>query len=134
MKRMTVCMAFAAMVLSATAAEPRLRTLDMVHHNPGEKPTQSKFLEPAYLAAMGSGAKVVNDFQAPQCACTFDELDPTIFPAGSESRKWVEDFTASCETRARACHAVGIKDHNSIDPMPGMDAEVDRYRKMVESK
>lgn len=107
---------FATAALSAVSGTAAgLRTLDMVHHNPGEKPTQSKFLDPAFLAAMGSGAKVVNDFQAPQCACTFDELDPTIFPVGSESRKWVENFAASCESRAKACHAAGLKCYYFMD-------------------
>ena len=46
----------------AACGASRLFTMDMVHHNPGDKPTESRFLDPAYLAEMGSGAKVVNDF------------------------------------------------------------------------
>lgn len=33
--------------------------MDMVHHNPGEAVTKSKFLGPSFLKADGYGAKVL---------------------------------------------------------------------------
>ena len=44
--------------LSSAVAGDGFLVMDMVHHNPGDTPFESKFLDPAYLAAMGSGAKV----------------------------------------------------------------------------
>lgn len=83
--------------------------MDMVHHNPGDTPFESKFLDPGFLSGVGYQAKVVNDFKAPQSACTFEELDASIFPVGSVERKWVDDFAAECEANAKACHEQGIE-------------------------
>ena len=101
--------------LSSAVAGDGFLVMDMVHHNPGDTPFESKFLDPAFLSEIGSQAKVVNDFKAPQCACTFDELDPEIFPAGSDGRKWVDAFAAECEAKAAACHREGLKCYYFMD-------------------
>lgn len=116
---------------NADGGAPRLFTMDMVHHNPGDKPTESRFLDPGYLAAMGTGAKVVNDFRYPQCACTFEAFDASIFPVGSEERKWVDDFAAECEAKARACHEKGLACYYFMDIIVLPRRLIEKYRSEI---
>jgi len=66
-----------------------LHILDMVHHNPGEALTHSRYTDPQYLRKMGYNGQVVNDFTFAHTAITYDALDKGIFPAGSPGRAWV---------------------------------------------
>ena len=74
-----------------TYGQNRLSTIvDMVHNNPGEKPYQTKFNDPAVLKTLGYDSKTFFIFLSPQLAVNWDAVDPDIMPMGSEDRKWVD--------------------------------------------
>ncbi len=83
--------------------------LDMVHNNPGEPLTQSKFNNPQQLAQFGYTGKVVNDFTFAHAAITFKKLDSTIFPSGSKELAWVKNAAENVRKQIKEAHAAGIK-------------------------
>lgn len=60
--------------------------LDMVHHNPGERPFDTEFSKPAKLAEYGYNGQV---FKHINTVISFSGLGSTIFPQGSEEWKWL---------------------------------------------
>lgn len=89
--------------------------MDMVHHNPGEALTQSKFTSPSYLKKMGYNAIVYNDFIFAQTALTFDKLNPEIFPKGSKERIWVMEAAKHVRENIAEAHANGLKAYYFTD-------------------
>ncbi|WP_207535281.1 hypothetical protein [Desertivirga arenae] len=83
--------------------------LDMVHHNPGEPLTQTKFSDPEYLKHCGYNSMVVNDFTFAHAALTFDKLDSRIFPKGSKERDWVLAAAEKVRQNIDRAHKAGIK-------------------------
>jgi hypothetical protein len=86
--------------------------LDMVHHNPGEPPFQSRFLDPAHLADYGFNGQV---FKHINCVATFDALGLDLFPAGSPERAWLDKFTPGIEREIAAAKAAGLKVFYHLD-------------------
>lgn len=64
--------------------------LDMVHHNPGDKPYESAYNNPAVLKEMGFNGKVYFLFESPALAINWESVDKDILPKGSKERKWVD--------------------------------------------
>lgn len=95
--------------------EQRLLILDMVHHNPGEEFSISKFNSPDTLKYYNFNGQVINEFQSVHCAITYDSLSPDIFPIGSEERKWVEQLANRIERKIEEIHAVGLKAYYFMD-------------------
>jgi hypothetical protein len=81
----------------------------MVHKNPGEGLTQTKYSDPGYVKDLGFNVMVKNDGRPPHTAITWESFDPDIFPAGSQGRKWVEDRAAEIDKEIAAIHAAGMK-------------------------
>jgi hypothetical protein len=86
--------------------------LDMVHHNPGEPPFQTKFLDPAHLVDYGFNGQV---FKHINCVATFAATGVDCFPAGSAERAWLEQFTPGIEREVAAAKAQGLKVFYHID-------------------
>lgn len=86
--------------------------LDMVHHNPGEPPFRSRFLDPAHLVDYGFNGQV---FKHINCIATFEKLDVDVFPMGSEERAWLDGFTPGIEAEIAAAKAEGLKVFYHID-------------------
>ena len=86
--------------------------LDMVHHNPGEPPTQTAFLDPAHLAAYGFNGQV---FKHINCLATFEKLGVDVFPAGSPDRQWLDRFRAPIEREIAAAKAHGLSVFYHLD-------------------
>jgi hypothetical protein len=86
--------------------------LDMVHHNPGEPPFESAFLDPAHLIRRGFNGQV---FKHLNCLATFEAAGVEIFPAGSPDRAWLETFTAEREREISAAKAAGLTVFYHID-------------------
>ena len=80
--------------------------LDMVHHNPGEPPFQTRFLNPAHLADYGFNGQV---FKHINCVATFAATGVDCFPAGSPERAWLKKFTPGIEREIAAAKARGLK-------------------------
>ena len=103
--------ACASLHLSAaeTLPMPRPFILDMVHHNPGEPVTQTPYEDPAVIRKIGFNGKVFFLFDSPTLAVNWDSVDPTIFPAGSPDRAWVDAKAARIDAQQAACVAAGIR-------------------------
>ncbi|MCD8166405.1 MAG: hypothetical protein LUE93_09965 [Bacteroides sp.] len=89
--------------------------LDMVHHNPGDRFTESNFLDPSYLKNYGYTGQVINDFQFVHCAILFESLNDTLFAEESPERKWIERQALHIDSLLTACHAQGIKAYYFTD-------------------
>lgn len=79
--------------------------LDMVHHNPGEPPFESAFLDPAHLIRRGFNGQV---FKHLNCVATFAATSVDVFPADTPDRAWLESFTAEREKEIAAAKAAGL--------------------------
>ena len=86
--------------------------LDMVHHNPGEPPFKSAFLQPSHLVDYGFNGQV---FKHINCIATFAKLGVDVFPAGSVERAWLDEFTPGIEREIAAAKAAGLMVFYHID-------------------
>ena len=86
--------------------------LDMVHHNPGEPPFQSAFLNPAHLVDYGFNGQV---FKHINCIATYAATGVDCFPEGSAERAWLDGFTPGIEREIAAAKAAGLKVFYHID-------------------
>ena len=83
--------------------------LSMVNDNPGEEPTRTSFKDPQKLKDYGYNGIILNDFKFVQACITFDSFDSTIFPEGSESRRWVLQAASELKKKITRYHAAGLK-------------------------
>lgn len=86
--------------------------LDMVHHNPGEPPFESAFLDPAHLVDYGFNGQV---FKHINCIATYAAAGVDCFPEGSPDRGWLDGFTPGIEREITAAKAAGLKVFYHID-------------------
>ncbi|MCG1037109.1 hypothetical protein [Polaribacter sargassicola] len=77
--------------------------LDMVHHNPGETPYDSKYNNPQVIKEMGYNGKVYFLFESPALAINWESVGTDILPKGTEDRKWVDDKAAQIKKMHAAC-------------------------------
>lgn len=86
--------------------------LDMVHHNPGEPPFKTRFLNPVHLADYGFNGQV---FKHINCVATFAASGVDCFPDSSPERAWLDQFTPGIEREIAAAKAQGLKVFYHID-------------------
>jgi hypothetical protein len=86
--------------------------LDMVHHNPGEPATKSRFLDPDHLASYGFNGQV---FKHINCIATYGSTGVDCFPEGSPDREWIEKFTPPIEREIAAAKARGLDVFYHVD-------------------
>lgn len=96
----------------SSTAKPARFILDMVHHNPGEPPFESRFLDPAHLVDYGFNGQV---FKHINCIATFEATGVDVFPAGSADREWLESFTPRITAEIAAAKAAGLMVFYHID-------------------
>ncbi|MDF7826160.1 hypothetical protein P4B35_19175 [Pontiellaceae bacterium B12227] len=102
--------------------------LDMVHHNPGEAPFQTRFLEPAHLAGYGFNGQV---FKHINCVATFAATGVDFFPPGSAERIWLDQFTPGIQREIDAAKAEGLMVFYHIDLMVLPKRLVEYYREEI---
>jgi hypothetical protein len=90
----------------AAGATPLI--LDMVHHNPGEAPYDSAYVDPAVIKEMGYNGKVYFLFESPMLAINWESVDPDILPKGSVEREWVDAKAAQIKQMQAAAQAQGL--------------------------
>jgi len=78
--------------------------LDMVHHNPGEAPFDTRFLDPMHLAAHGYNGQV---FKHLNCIARFDSLGYDCFDT-EDARRWLREMTARIEQQIDDAKAAGL--------------------------
>lgn len=86
--------------------------MDMVHHNPGEAPTQTNFTNPQYLKSYGFNAQV---FKHINTIVTFDKLGHDLFPAGSPDAEWLAEMTRMVVEQIRAAKQAGLQVFYHVD-------------------
>ena len=99
--------------------------MDMVHHNPGEAPFSTAFLNPEKLAKYGYNAQV---FKHINTAITFENYDPEIFPEGSAEKAWMDDFSKGIAEEIRKAKQAGLKVYYHIDLFVLPKRMVEKYR------
>jgi hypothetical protein len=104
---------------------PRPLIMDMVHNNPGEKPLETAFDDPARLREYGFNAQVMMDYI--EGAATFQSLDPTLIPPDSEAGKWAAARNQRIEKQIEAAHAQGIQALAWMQFLVFPKAVVERY-------
>lgn len=99
--------------------------LDMVHHNPGEPPFQSRFLDPAHLASYGFNGQV---FKHLNCVITYAATGVDVFPADSPERAWLDEFTPGIVREIAAAKAQGLRVFYHLDLFVLPKRLVDHFR------
>lgn len=102
--------------------------LDMVHHNPGEPPFQTRFLDPAHLAAYGFNGQV---FKHLNCVVTYAATGVDVFPEGSAEREWLDVFTPGVVSEIAAAKARGLKVFHHLDLFVLPKRLVEHYREEI---
>ena len=108
--------------------KPPLILMDMVHNNPGEAPTVSKFTDPAFLKANGYGAKVFFLFEAAQFGINWQTFDPEIFPKTSEAANWTADKDLVLQKKYSATKAAGLNVYCMLDMIVLPKSLVEKHR------
>jgi len=103
----------------------------MVHHNPGEQPTESKFLQPAFLKENGYDAKVFFLFDAAQFGIDWQSFDKDVFPDTSAGAKWVKTKSAEIKAKYNEAKANGLKVYCMLDMLVLPKALVSKYENQV---
>lgn len=102
---------FSSQAISVSAQTPNQSSrldfvMDMVHDNPGEEPTDTKWRAPAFVKAIGFDAQVPHWMV--QCALTYDTLPEGGVPANSGERKWIESHAAKVKLQMQTAEAAGV--------------------------
>jgi len=116
---------------SCVYAQQRPVLMNMVHHNPGEPMTVSKYLDPSFLKKEGYGAKVFFLFDAAQFGVNWQLFDKTIFPNGDAGRKWVDQKAALFDKEYTETKKQGLKVYCMIDMIVLPKALVNKYRDII---
>lgn len=111
-----------------------LMTMDMVHHNPGEPQTDSKFLDPSFLKASGYDAKVFFLFEAAQFGVDWQTFDKSIFPDGSPERRWVEEKNRVLQKKYTLAKEAGLNVYCMLDMLVFPTRLVEKYKTELTNK
>ena len=101
--------AIAQLPITNNRLQSPLILLDMVHNNPGEPPFQTRYNDPGVLKQMGYTGKVFFLFESAQLAVNWETVDPSILPAGSPDREWVDKKAAELDKKYAAAKAAGLQ-------------------------
>jgi hypothetical protein len=119
------CAAFSA------RAQDKPILMNMVHHNPGEAMTQTKYLDDHFLKSEGYNAKVYFLFEAAQFGIDWQKFDPAIFPAGDTTRHWVNNKARVLDSEYTATKKAGLKVYCMIDMIVLPAALVKKYKDSI---
>jgi hypothetical protein len=86
--------------------------IDMVHHNPGEKPFDTSFTNPVKLVQYGYNGQV---FKHINCVVKFSKLSEEIFPKGSEELNWLTEFSKGIKSEIENAKKNGLMVFYHID-------------------
>ncbi|MDR1221802.1 MAG: hypothetical protein LBL07_02835 [Tannerella sp.] len=86
--------------------EPLAYNLNMVHHNPGEPPFNTKYNNPFYLKKEGFNGQIPRIFLP--CAITYKNFDADIMPEGSALREEAEAYALKIDTLLSEAEEAGI--------------------------
>lgn len=99
----------------------------LVHKNPGEGFTPTKYSDPPTVSDLGYNVMIKNDGAPPHAAITWDSFDPDIFPEGSDERQWVEDLASTIDENIKEIKDAGMKSMYWFDMFVLPKALVDKH-------
>ncbi len=99
--------------------------MDMVHHNPGEAPFDTAFLNPEKLVSYGYNAQV---FKHINTAVTFLEYDSTLFDNDPEALEWINKLGEGITQEIKRARACGLKLYYHIDLFLFPKVIYDKYK------
>jgi hypothetical protein len=113
---------------AAENLRPARIILDMVHNNPGEEPFDTHYNDPKLLKQLGYTGKVFELFEAAQFGIDWSSVDPALFPAGSDERKWIEAKAAELDRLYAATKAAGLEVYCHTDMVVLPRKLVEKYQ------
>ncbi len=102
--------------------------MNMVHHNPGDKPFESKFLDPAVVKNYGGNAQV---FKHINTAVDFREYDETLFAGREEGLEWIGSLADQISAEINAAKKCGLQVFYHIDLFLFPKAVMDKYHEEI---
>lgn len=102
--------------------------LDMVHHNPGEPPFVTRYLDPLFLSDLGFNGQV---FKHIHCIATFAAAGVDCFPEGSEEKEWLDAFTPGISDAIREAKSAGLRVFHHLDLFVLPRRLIDHFRDAV---
>lgn len=115
-------------LLVTSCQQPRYITMDMVHHNPGEVMTKSKYLDPSFLKENGYGAKVFFLFEAAQFGIDWKNFDPSLFPDTTKAGRWAAEKAEVIRTKYTAAKKEGLEVYCMLDMLVLPSALVKKHK------
>ena len=104
--------------------------MDMVHHNPGEAPFKTSFLNPKKLKEYGYNAQV---FKHINTAVTFKNYDKNLFDRDLEALEWIEKLKENISEEINKAKAEGLKVYYHIDLFVLPKAVFEKYKDEIPS-
>ncbi len=80
--------------------------LDMVHNNPGEPPTISKYNDPGHVKKVGYNGMVTQ--WNVSCAIDYDNFEKDLVPKNSKERRWIENHASDIDKKLKKIDSVGM--------------------------
>ncbi|NWJ52174.1 MAG: hypothetical protein HXX14_15065 [Bacteroidetes bacterium] len=106
--------------------------MNMVHNNPGEKPFDTKYINPTYLKSQGFKATVI--FCHINTGITYDNFEKNVIPKGSDERKWIEKKAEDNLIKIHGFKEVGLDVYAFTDFLVFPKTIWDKYGKLIEAK
>lgn len=114
MKQLISALLLVCSLQSIKAQTPWI-TMDMVHNNPGEQPTQTIFTQPETLKSYAYDSEVFFLFDAAQFGIDWQVLSPDILPQGSEEYAWMMDKRNTITQKYNNAHKSGLRVYCMLD-------------------
>ena len=106
--------------------------MNMVHNNPGEKPFDTKYVDPGFIKSQGFKATVL--FCHINTGITYDNFDKNVIPKGSDERKWIETKAAINLAKIHGFKEVGLDVYAFTDFLVFPKSIWDKYGAQIEAK
>jgi len=87
--------------------DPAPRLIDFVHHNPGEAPLESRYLDPVFLRERGFTGQAVNVHV--QAGVTLETFAPGLWDRDDEGLRWVSSYAEKVRARLQATKDAGLQ-------------------------
>ena len=99
--------------------------MDMVHNNPGEPVTETKYNNPEFVKEVGFNGMCPQWHV--QCALTYDSFDKGIIPEGSKEREWILNKQADIKQKLQETKKAGMKIYPFTDVMVVPTIVLEKY-------
>ena len=99
--------------------------MDMVHHNPGEAPTKTKFLNPEFLKEFGYNSQV---FKHINTAVDFDVCNAEQRRDNSIEKEWFDNIKSQIHGEINAAKESGLQIFYHIDLFVLPKCIVEKYK------